>query len=169
MVCRGHYCAITENLANQLRDASDDEVLRILDNEIGDATDGERTQAADKAWDAIHRCLTDGTLNCTSGSILEKCVLGGEQLYNGHNYVISLTTPDEVVEIAEATRSIARDWFRTRYFGMQRKFLWFTYSNYDGWISEEDFDYSWSYFELIRDFVARAASAKKFVVFMVDQ
>ena len=124
---------------------------------------------ADKAWDAIHRCLTDGTLRPKGRSILEKFVLGGKQLHRSANYIVSYVDPEEVRSVGQAADDVTKDWFRERYFGLQKKFLGFKYSDYDGEIGETDFEYSWDYFECIREFFKKAAQADRSVVFLVDQ
>ncbi len=170
MGCRGVYFALTENDVQKLVGANNDaEVLEIVQEDIEERWDKEWLQETDKAWDAIHRCLTDGTLVCKGKSILEKCVLGGKQLHQGNNYIVSLLNPTEVKEVSEALKSINEDLLRKKYFGLKKKFLWFDITRYDGPIGEEDFSYTWSYFEAIRMFFGKASKADRSVIFTVDQ
>lgn len=85
------------------------------------------------------------------------------------DYVVSYLTPEEVIVVAQAIQKIEKPWFRKRYFGLRKKILWFDLTQYDGPICENDFEYSWSYFEEIRAFYAKAATAKRAVIFTVDQ
>lgn len=82
MGCRGVFFALDECNRKKLLSAScDDEVLSIVTEEIEEQWDQEWLCETDKAWDAIHRCLSDGTLNIAIKTPLAKCVLGGKHLY----------------------------------------------------------------------------------------
>ena len=170
MSCRGVYFALTENDSKHLLEAGNDEaVINVIQEEIEERWDKEWLQETDKAWDAIHRCLTDGTLRCRGKSTLEKFVLGGRQLHRGNEYIISYLTPNEVREVFQAAQNITKDFFRHQYFRLKRKFLWFDLTTYDGPIDETDFEYSWSNFEDARQLFQKAAAANRPVVFTVDQ
>jgi hypothetical protein len=124
----------------------------------------------DKAWDAIHRVLGDGSLKCGGSSSLERVILGGKQLHAGEDYMVSYLSAAEVMKLAEELAPLTQAWFRERYFGLGKKrFGLLPASDYDGPINEEDFEYSWSYFEDIRDFFARAATEGRAVVFTMSQ
>jgi hypothetical protein len=61
----------------------------------------------DKAWDAIHRCLTDGSLGFSIGEEpLRLCILGGEQLYQGDEYIVALVTHHKLRALADALAEI---------------------------------------------------------------
>ena len=170
MGCRGVYFALTEGEAKHLLEATNDEsIIQFIQEDIERRWDEEWLQEADKSWDAIHRCLTDGSLRCRSGSPLEKFVLGGRQLHRDKNYIVSFLNSDDVSQVVNAARDIRKDWFRDRYFSLKKKFLWFTFCSYDGPIDETDFEYSWSYFEKIRAFFQKASDAGRSVLFTVDQ
>ncbi len=170
MACRGVYFALTDDEARRLLEsASNEDVINFIQEEIEARWDEEWLQEADKSWDAIHRCLTDGTLRCRGASPLEKFVLGGKRLCYRSDYIVSYLTPDEVREIAKTTQGLTKEWFRQRYFKLKRTFLGMDVSRYDGPITETDFEYSWSYFEEIRQFFQKAAAAVRSVVFTVDQ
>jgi hypothetical protein len=42
-------------------------------------------------------------------------------------------------------------------------------TDYQGFLSDEDFDYTWYWFEQVRDFYRRAAAAHRAAIFTVDQ
>ena len=109
MACRGVLFAITKEQADKLRDASghDEVVLSIVQEEIEGAWDEEHLCETDKAWDAIHRCLGDGTLR-SGDDPLSLCILGGQQLHHGDDYIVSLVTPDQVSEVAKGLLPIER-------------------------------------------------------------
>jgi len=170
VACRGVYFALTEDDVKKLIGANGDvEVREVIQEDIEQRWDEQWLQETDKAWDAMHRCLTDGTLVCKGKSILEKCVLGGKQLYRGDDYIFSFLTPDEVKEVYEALKPIEQKWFRKKYFGLKKKFLFFDLTEYDGPLDEVDFEYTWSYFEDTRKFFEKACKARRAVVFTVDQ
>lgn len=168
MGCRGVYFALSDDDSQQLLSLqSDNEVLSAIE----DLEERETISfcETDKAWNAIHRCLTDGTLRYKGTTILAKCVIGGKQLYLKNDYIISYVTSLEVKAIAQALSTINKLWFRNKYFKLQKRFLWFTYSQYAGPIDEEDFEYSWEYFEAIRGFYQKAADDHSSIIFTVDQ
>ena len=72
------------------------EVIKKLD-----VTGAPDECGADKAWDGIHRCLTEGRLGSEDGACPpNEVVLGGLPLHQGEGYVVSYNTPAEVREVA---------------------------------------------------------------------
>ena len=170
MGCRGVHFALNEDDVKALLTADGDAaVIEVIQENIADRWDEAWLQETDKAWDAMHRCLTDGKLACKGKSILEKCVLGGKQLHKGDDYIVSFLTPSEVKAVSEALKPIDESWFHKKYFAPKKKFLWFDLTEYDGPIGDEDFGYTWAYFEQTRAFFEKASSADRAVVFTVDQ
>ncbi|MHC4266249.1 MAG: DUF1877 family protein [Planctomycetota bacterium] len=170
MACRGVYFALSkEEAAKLLNVTGDDEVLHIVKEEIEERWNEEWLQEVDKAWDAIHRCLGDGSLLCKGKSLLEKCVLGGRQLYIGSDYIISYLDTNEVKDTANSLETVAKNWFRAKYFGLKKKFLFFDLTDYAGPINEDDFEYTWYYFEQMRFLFRKAANANRSIIFTVDQ
>lgn len=161
---------MTEDDVKKLAATDSDSVVKeIIQEDIEQRWDKNWLQETDKAWDAMHRCLTDGTLVCKGKSVLEKCVLGGKQLYQGSEYIISFLTPVKVNEISKALKPIEQTWFREKFTGLKRKFLWFDLTEYEGPLDEDDFEYTWSYFNETREFFEKASRAGRAVVFTVDQ
>ncbi|MBA4147502.1 MAG: DUF1877 family protein [Verrucomicrobia bacterium] len=85
-------------------------------------------------------------------------VLAGEPLY----YIISLKTPQQVRDIAAALPAITQEEFRHRYFAIDPKSYGFP-------LSEEDFGYTWDWFQGVRELYQRAAKEGRFVLFTADQ
>jgi hypothetical protein len=170
MACRGMFFAVTKEEEAKLLSASDsDAVVDIVTEEIEERWDEAWLQQMDKSWDAIHRCLGDGSLRNSQPAVSAKAVLGGRQLSSRDDWVVSYLTKDEVKQVAEALAPITEEEFRRRYFGLKKKFLWFDRTEYEGRIGEEDFGYSWAYFDDMRRFFRKAASADRATVFAVDQ
>jgi hypothetical protein len=74
-----------------LQAVADDERVEFVQEEFEEklwSDDKSRAQETDKAWDAIHRSLTDGTLGWESGEYpLNHTIFGGESLYDGDDYI----------------------------------------------------------------------------------
>lgn len=120
--CRGIYFSLDQADVQLLLDAPNDrEVLRIIQEDIEARWDEENLLLLDKSWDAIHRCLTDGTLTCKQKNIKEKVIIGGRQLYKGSAYIISLKTSSEVQEIVESLQKINKQWFSEKFYGLRKK------------------------------------------------
>jgi hypothetical protein len=121
-------------------------------------------QETDKSWDAIHRCLTDGTLEegDTPGHL---CVLGATDYFwvvldSGQvDWIVNLLDPREVRQAADAIRGIERAELRRRYDGIDA-------ASYQFEKSEDDFEYTWSWFPHLQAFFQRAAEAGRWVVFV---
>lgn len=146
-----------------------DTVVEIVTEEIEERWDEAWLQEMDKSWDAIHRCLGDGSLRNAQPALMAKAVLGGRQLSSRSDWVISYLDAAEVKQVAAALPAIDQAEFRRRYFGLKKKFLWFDLTEFDGPIDEQDFEYSWSYFEDMRRFFEKAAVSNRATVFAVDQ
>jgi hypothetical protein len=167
MACLGVHFALSEIEVDRLRALnSDSERLDFLQGEIEESYFSDQKHLmceSDKAWDAIHRCLTDGKLGYSNGAApLRFVVLGGEPLYFTDDYIMSLKTPDEVRAVAAAVDDIGEPEFRSRYFSIDPKEYGFP-------LSEEDFGYTWHWFRQVRDFYKRAAAESRHVLFTADQ
>ena len=104
MACRGVFFAVTSNESVALQKAAgDDERLMELVESIEEDWDEPHLAECDKAWDAMHRALTDGTLEYgNSLDPLSLCVIGPRQLHEGEDYIVSLVNPEEVKKVAKA-------------------------------------------------------------------
>ena len=162
MRCLGVHFAIGAEEAKRLLDAEDDDQLvEIVKEEIEEAW--ELAFETDKAWDALHRCLSNGTLNSDEGEPpLNRVFFGGRTLNTEADYFVVLVTPPEVKEIAAALAKLTEDWLRERYFKVP-------FPDYQGEKSDEDWDYTLDHFEGLPEFFARAASGDRYVIFTVDQ
>ena len=171
MACRGVYFALTpEQEKRLLACRSDQELTDLVIEEIETQWDEEHLCETDKAWDAIHRVLGDGSLKPKRKTSLERVVLGGKSLYKGNDYIITYLSAAEVAELARELQPITESWFRDRYFALKKKtFFPIGRSDYADFVSEEDFQYTWEYFQLIRDFFQKTAAEHRSIIFTVDQ
>jgi Domain of unknown function (DUF1877) len=164
MAGRGVHFALTADQVDALLAASDDEERRAVVEEIEEEGWEEAdAQETDKAWDAIHRCLADGTLEPGAGSYpLNKAILGGQPLYEGDDYIMALVMPHEVKEVAAALAGLDQDWLRTRYQALAA-------TDYAEFVSDDDFEYTWDWFAPLKAFYQKAASTGRAVLFTADQ
>ena len=111
----------------------------------------------------MHRTLADGELSWEGGEYpLNHVVLAGELLYTDSDYIMSLKTPQQVRDIAAALPAINEAEFRRRYSAINTK-------SYSTPLSDEDFQYTWYWFQGVRDLYVRAAKEGRFVLFTADQ
>jgi hypothetical protein len=159
------FFALTADQEAALMATGDDAEVRAFVEEVemgdwdGDPLDCE----ADKAWDAMHRCLSDGTLG--SGrrlSQLDMAVLGGGHHHEGDDYIVAHVLAAEVAQVAAALDAVDETWMRQRYDRIDA-------ASYQGSLSDEGFDYTWYWFRQVRDFYRKAALAGRAVIFTVDQ
>ncbi|MEV4715176.1 YfbM family protein [Micromonospora sp. NPDC049374] len=157
----GVLFAITPGQERSLLAAGDGGASDAVDGLIEEieeswAEDG-LTVDTDKAWDAIHRCLTDGTLEPDGGEYpFSHAVLGGRRLHE--EYVVVYLTVDEARDVAAALQSVDRRELRQRFDAIDDP-------DYRGALDDADFDYTWDNFVEVRAFYQRAAAAGRSVVF----
>jgi hypothetical protein len=167
MSCLGVHFALTEKEAAHLRALENEcDCVEYLQEELEEIYFGEYPDLkaeSDKAWDAMHRALADGQITWEGGEYpLNHTVLAGENLYTGGDYILSLKTPQQVRDIAVALPAITEAEFRRRYFAIDAESYGFP-------LSEDDFGYTWEWFQVVRDLYTRAAKEGRFVLFSADQ
>jgi len=163
MSARAVHFAVTTAQAKALLAARSDRKLMALVEAIEEAWEEPFVAETDKAWDAIHRCLTDGSLLYVSGEYpLNHCICGGRQLHRGQGYTVSFVSARQVKDVAAALAKVTRTWMRKRYDQIDP-------GEYDEVeMGEEDFAYTWENMLGLRRFYKKAATAGRAVVFTVD-
>lgn len=164
MACRGvHFSINSETMNRVLGCDNDDDLISLIQEEIEAMWDEEWLCETDKAWDAIHRCLTDGKLGFENGTLpLRLCILGGKQLHEGDEYIVSLVLPDQVKSVADSLTKLTKDQFKSKYFSIDQ-------NDYDGEISEDDFEYTWDWFSSLPTLFVNASREGRAILFTVDQ
>ncbi|MBA4150068.1 MAG: YfbM family protein [Verrucomicrobia bacterium] len=167
MSCLGVHFALTEKEAAHLRSLTDEQARLEHVQEVIEPAYFEQhpdfKAESDKSWDAMHRALADGEISWDGGEYpLNHTVLAGELLYTASDYIVSLKTPQQVRDIAAALLAITETGFRQRYFGIDP-------DSYGLPLSEEDFGYTWEWFQGVRDLYTRAGKEGRFVLFTADQ
>ena len=138
MSSRAVLFALTDDQAKQFLDAKNDEALEEVLEETEERWDQEWLCELDKAWDGIHRALTDGELDWENGEYpLNHAILGGRQLYQEEEYIITFVYPAQVADVAKALQNINKADFRERYFKINRE----NYGSAPNQVSEEDYKY----------------------------
>lgn len=138
----------------------DDDALTAFVENVESAWDEDGLVETDKAWDAIHRCLTDGKLEW-GDTPFHRCILGEKNLHTGDEYLVNLVTPADVRGVAAVMAPIDEAALRLRYERIDIT----TYHD----APEGDFDYTWDYFRAVKAFYQKAAASGHAVLFTVDQ
>jgi len=156
-----HFALDAEVERRLLGAVGDDDAIMELIEEI---EEGQATPHCDtdKAWEAIHRCLTDGQMAFDNGSYpLNACILGGRQLHEGEDYIVSYLTVGQVADVARALAPIDQAALAERYAAIDAEDYW----NH----GPEDLEYTWENFVDVVDFFRDCAAAGRAVIFTVDQ
>jgi hypothetical protein len=163
MAGRGVHFAVTAAQAESLLATKSDRKLMAIVAQIEEAWEKPFAVETDKAWDAIHRCLTDGSLLYVSGEYpLNHCICGGQQLFRGNGDTVSFVSAEQVKDVAAALAKVTKAWMRSRYSRIDPQ----EYDEVE--MGEEDFDYTWENFLDVRRFYKKAAKAGRAVIFTVD-
>jgi len=167
MSCLGVHFAITTAEAQTLESFGDEqERLSHLEEVIEERYFSEQKDyvaESDKAWDAMHRALADGKLTWDGGTYpLNHTVLAGKLLYTDGDYIMSLKSPADVEAIAGALAKLTESEFREGYNRIE-------VSSYQGEMSEEDYQYTWDWFQVVRALYCRAATEGRYVLFTAEQ
>ncbi len=163
----GVHFALTNDEARQLKEISgDDERIDFVVNQVEKRCfrfEREWLCHTDKAWDPIHRTLTDGELTCCNGEYpLSHVILGGERLCLGDKYIMILKTPEQVVDIAAAMKRVSEVEYRFRFFQLDEQ-------ECDFRVDDDNLGYSWRWFGELRAFYGRAAEHFRSVLFTAPQ
>jgi hypothetical protein len=159
----GVHFALTDEEAQRLLALEGDLAIMAFVEEIEAGADQGRSYASDKSWDAVHRCLSNGTIYYDEGDYpLNRAILGGKHLYDADDYVVAYVAPNEVKDVAAAMAPISEQDLRARYDLIDP-------DDYDGKHGDEDFKVILESFRALRDFYRKAAAAGRAVVFTVDQ
>jgi len=163
MSCLGVHFAPTDDEARRLLAAEDNAAVRAAVQAMEERWDEPWLVQSDKAWDAMHRSLSNGTLYYDEGEYpLNRAVLGGKHLYDGDDYVVSYVAPNEVKDVAAALAPLTEAAFRARYDAIDP-------DEYDGELDDENFKSTWGAFLSVRELYKKAAADGRAVVFTVDQ
>jgi hypothetical protein len=163
---QGAHIILAREDAKKVFAASDDAAVRKIVTELRNSKkhrDAKLVLETGTSWDAIHRCLTEGTLDPESGEYpLNHTILGGKRLYKGNDFEAIMVRPDIVPFIAEGLHHLKRDVILSRYHKIDP-------ADYGQPLSITDFDKIWNSLQQIRQLYEDAASELCAVLFTVDK
>ncbi len=158
-----HFALSAQDASRLLKFDDPDELVEFITEDLEERylENDNWSFQSDKAWDAIHRSLTDGRLLYESGPFpLAYAVLGGKPLDAGEDYTACFVSSSQAIQVNAALQQVTKEWMEQQY----RKLSQTDY----GFVSDEDFDYTWTNFEELRGFFAKAAKAGRAVLFTTD-
>lgn len=165
MGCLGvHFAIDAADEAKLLSMSSDDERVGFVTEDVeARYFKSPFASETDKAWDAIHRCFDGGQLTYDADAPLKQVILGGAPLIEGdYPYIISFKRAEEVQAIANALDGVTKDAMRASHDAIDPV-------DYGSDLGDDHWDYTWHWFEQVRDFYKRAAAANRAVIFTADQ
>jgi len=163
MASLGVLFAIDDATTTALLDAEDDDERMAVIERIEEAWDKRYLAELDKAWDALHRLLSDGTLDVTAGTPpLNRAILGGKHLYEDDDYIIVFVDKARVREVAAALAQLDDVAVAARYDQLVPR-------DYAPEYGDEDRTYTVENFRAAAALYARAAEAGRAVIFTAGQ
>jgi hypothetical protein len=122
VVGRGYHIALGREHARRLFGLKEDQAILKFLEELKASPEMKKSGRlldTGTAWDAIHRCLTEGELDPAAGDFpLNHAVLGGKQLHQGDDYAAVLVRPDMTRFIADALAEVEEDDIRKKFFAL---------------------------------------------------
>lgn len=164
MTARALLFAITDSDLSKLEAAKTDrERINYVQQVIEHRWEHGFLYELDKAWDALHRSLTDGRLEFGNGTFpLNAAVLGPLRLTTDDPYIITLTPRDAVTAVSDALARVTEA-------DIKRGYSLIDPSDYGPEYGDEDLSYTLGCFEELPSFWKSAAAAGRSVIFTVDQ
>jgi hypothetical protein len=162
VVGRGFHIALSREHAKRLFAIKDDASLLQFLEELKakpEIKKSGRILDCGAAWDAIHRCLTEGELDPAAGEFpLNHAVLGGKELHRGADWTAVLVRPDMTRFISDALEELNED-------DVRKKFLALNPQSYREPIDEKHFMQIWIVLQDLKVFFQAAAENLEAVVF----
>lgn len=158
---RAVYFSLTNEQAEELSHADKAELILDIVKRIEEDWDQNWLFEIDKAWDALHRVLTEGGLIFGGGEYpLNQVVLGSIQLLQSDVGLVSVIEANTASEIHQSLSKISESEFRSRYYRIDK-------DDYDGEISEDDLAYTLSSFHGLPQFFKKSADAGRDIILTV--
>lgn len=164
MLGRGYYLALAREHAKRLFGIKEDAPLAAFMEELKTAPEMKKSGRAldiGKAWDPLHRIMTDGELDPGGGDFPgNQVVLGGKQLHHAEDFSAILIRPDIVAFVSEALNELKQAEVREKFENLPA-----TYTQPRG---DKEFIELWLAITLMRPFFDAAAENLEAVVFTVQ-
>jgi hypothetical protein len=163
MGCLGVLFAIDKNQEKLLLKCKNDkDLVNYIQENIEKEWDENWLCETDKSWDAIHRCFANGKLELFGGkNPLNAVIFGSIILNKGSDYYVSFKNKKVVKKIGKEINTISKDQLRVLYDNIT--------SDYQGEKNDEDFEYTWDWFNIIKEFYLKISKTDRSVIFTVDQ
>ena len=162
----GAHIILTREDAKRVFGAAGDVAVQEIANELRGSKrhcEAKLVLETGANWDAIHRCLTDGTLEPTAGEFpLNQVILGGKQLFKGAGFEAVMVRPDLTAFIAEALHNLKREEIHDKYMQLPAAELGYT-------PTEQESDIVWNAIQQIRQLFEDAAAERCAVMFTVER
>lgn len=167
MACLGvHFALSGDDVALLLSKKNNEERLALIQEDIEGRyfeEPGRYVAQSDKAWDAMHRALSDGLLSYDAGQYpFNHVVLGGQLLYSEDDCIISLKTLEQVRDVALVIARRTQEQIREQHDPINPQEYGFD-------LTDEDFRYTWQYFQEVCTLFQTAAAEGRHVLFTPDQ
>lgn len=163
---QGAHIILTRDDAKKVFAATDDAGVRKVALELRGSKrhrEAKLVLETGTAWDAIHRVLTEGTLDAAAGEFpLNHAILGGRRLHKGPEFEAILVRPDISPHVAEALHHLKREDVHASYLKVDS-------ADYGQPLSEADFDRVWNALQQIRQLYEDAANERCAVLFTVER
>lgn len=138
------------------------DVVRYVKTTIQERWEKGFVAETDKAWYAIHMCVAGGSALDESDAPESRCIFGSATLTTEDDRTVAFTPADQVAETAAALAAIDSAALRAQYDLIDPE----TYAWAE--LSDDDFKYTWVYFEAARGLWQTAADSGRSVIFTVD-
>ena len=152
------HFALDREDAKQLFGCRDETALRDVVQQWAESDliwEEQRVVRCAACWPALHRCLSDGSLDLDGGEFpLNHVFLGGRSMANNELLLVALVRPDMVPMVAQAMASLSREELQQAYENLE-----------ESQRETADFEAIWNAFETARDFFARSAEQRHAVAF----
>ena len=158
----GFHIALSRDNAKRVFAVPNDTALLALIEEFKNSKElrkNGQVVECKRTWDAIHRCLTEGTLDPTGGEVpMNHAILGGKQLNKGNEFIAVLVRPDLTPFVAEAMHDMKEPDFRQRFFALGQH-------GYDQPINEKEYTLVWHHVQELRSFFEFCSEERFAVLF----
>ena len=159
----GYYFRTEEEIIRKLQNSELD-----LEDLIYDKSLEDHLLDIDKAWHAIHFTLTGLPFGADDGDILGLLVLSGNMLTGQDDPLSAMVIEaSDVTLLADALNNISGPAFRDS-FSVSEMLHNNIYPVTEGEDEDAFFEYVWSYFTLLKDFITVAADSGQAVIFYIS-
>jgi hypothetical protein len=160
MFGRGYLFAISEDELEEFLSTGSADARERWIGRLIEGWDARHLAEVDKAWPAIHRCLSAGPTGAPQDPSLRAALLGGIAVAASAARVASVVGREAVPRVAAALARIDEAQLRERFYDSLDQ-------DTEAESEELEFLYTWQWFERVRDLYVSAAREGRAVLFTV--